>query len=857
MELLERERFLEALTEYAAEAVDGHGRFVMVTGEHGIGKTSLIDTFRELHGELRWLWGACDGSFTPHPLAPLYEIAQDIGGPLLELCRSDADRRAIFAAFLDELESSDQPTAVVVEDLHWSDESTLDWLLHLARRIGKTRTLVIVSYRDDGLLADSALRTAIAQIVTHRSTSRLSLLPLSADGVRRLAAGDGFEAERLHELTGGNPFYLTEVLAAGLDEVPQNVADVVTARAATLSEPAQTMLQAAAVLGRPSALELLAAVGDVDPAVLDECLTAGALVGTTGHYGFRHELSRQAVEYSIPDHRRTQLHAAALRLIQSGPGASDHARLAFHADGANSRAAAVRHASIAARKAAQLSSHREAIAQYERALRFAEEADVETRATLLEGLSESLSLRDRWEEASIHREAALGLRRQLGDPEAVSKNLRAQASCLWRLCRGDEAQRASDESFQLMAGAPDSLEKGWALTSYAAGWLDDPAESLRLATTGLALAEHHGDGPLRARALATIGYQKFNLGDEGWTEMEQSLRIAADVGSAPAVTHGYVNLYEAAVGHLREKDYEWCFTEGMAAGRDNDLNVYTICLRGSRAIVLMRRGQLAEAIELSTRTLAEEMSAINRMHLLIPLALSLARQGEPAALDHLREARVLGDASGDAEWIIQIAAAHAQVAWLTGDGGLVDEAMIGVLDRGELQDPWHRGAFAVWLQRIGRLDRELGTVPPPYGLELAGDNLGAADAWRALGCPFDEASALFFSGSPEALKRAHQIFSDLGAVPATALARQALREAGERPPRGARTTTRAHPHGLTAREAEVLELVRERISNKEIAERLFISERTVDHHVAAVLAKLGVASRAEASKVTASVSIRK
>jgi len=163
MELLERGRFLDVLDEYARDAAAGSGRFVLLAGEAGVGKTSLLEAFRERRPELRWLWGACDGSFTPRPLGPLYEIAMDVGGRPAELCTNGADRRELFAAFLDELNGADG-TVVVIEDLHWADDATLDWLRHLARRVAGIPAMVVASYRDDEPASDNPLRGVIGQV---------------------------------------------------------------------------------------------------------------------------------------------------------------------------------------------------------------------------------------------------------------------------------------------------------------------------------------------------------------------------------------------------------------------------------------------------------------------------------------------------------------------------------------------------------------------------------------------------------------------------------------------------------------------------------------------------------------------
>src|SRR6185437_4108286 len=128
MELLERASFLDALAGYATEARHGSGRLVLVSGESGIGKTALAEAFQaQLHGA-RWLWGACDGLLTPRPLGPLFDIAAQAGGRLLQLCGQGAARDQLFGAFLAELDSPAPLTVTVIEDVHWADEATLDLL---------------------------------------------------------------------------------------------------------------------------------------------------------------------------------------------------------------------------------------------------------------------------------------------------------------------------------------------------------------------------------------------------------------------------------------------------------------------------------------------------------------------------------------------------------------------------------------------------------------------------------------------------------------------------------------------------------------------------------------------------------
>jgi len=847
MSLLERDSFFDALNGYADEASAGNGRFVMVTGEAGIGKTALLEAIRDAREDFRWLWGVCDGAFTPQPLGPLHDIAGSVGGELVAQFRPGVDRRTLFASFLADLEASRRPTAVVVEDLHWADEATLDWLRFLARRIARTRTLLLVSYRDDELGEDAALRSVIGQIATHRSTSRLSLPALSPAAVREMAGG---RAGEMFRLTSGNPFYIRELLDAGLEDVPATVADVVTARVSQLSDASRALLEAAAVLGHPEEASLIGRVAGVEPAGLDECVVAGVLVGDDGRFRYRHELTRLAVEQQVPQYRRSRLHASALAALEAQPADPEPARLAHHAEGSGDVGATLRYAVAAAQAAAAMRSHREVVAQYERGLRVATDLPLEQLADIEEGLAEALSLGDDWERSVVHRERAVALRRSLGDPEALARNLRRYANALWRLCRGQEADRVAAEMLELMRDAPDSLERGMALSYYGILHEPDSEQAEKLLAEAYRISENLEDDSMTASALMGVGYQELQRGEDGLSTMVRSLELAKQAGNDYLAATQYSNVYEIAAEQLRFADFEWAFTEGMEFAVDADMPVFTYCIRAGHASVLMRQGRLDDAIDLATELRRDTMSPVNRLHMLVPLVEALFRRGDDAAArTQLADIRELVRGNGEAAWQTHIATAMAQGAWLTGDRSLLDEEFRHWTGRANCADPWLHGDLAGWLQRLGEPVRPGRVLPPPFALQLEGRHGEAAAWWREHGCPFEEGMAHYDAGDPGDLRRALELFTQIGAEPAAARTRQALRAAGERViPRGPRQATRADPHGLTQREAEVLPLLQEGLTNAEIADRLVISRRTVDHHVSAVLAKLGATSRTDLAR---------
>ena len=235
MQLLERESSLASLAGYAEEARRGEGRLALVTGEAGVGKSALVEQLERELAEARWSWGACDGLFTPRPLGPLFDLAAQLGGEMLELCRAQAGREELFAALLRQVSDPGTLDVVVVEDIHWADEATLDMLRLVGRRIKNAGVLLIATYRDEDLAAGDPLRAALGELARQPAARRVELAPLSADAVRHLAGPAGLDAAELYRLTGGNPFYVRAVIAAGVTRVPAAARDAVLARAVGLS----------------------------------------------------------------------------------------------------------------------------------------------------------------------------------------------------------------------------------------------------------------------------------------------------------------------------------------------------------------------------------------------------------------------------------------------------------------------------------------------------------------------------------------------------------------------------------------------------------------------------------------------
>ena len=245
MELLERTPFLATLAEYAAEARRGDGRLVLVSGESGMGKTVLLEAFQQRMPGARWLWGGCDGLLTPRPLGPLFDISAQLGGGFADLCDGGAPRDRLFTGFLAELGPPAAFTIAVIEDVHWADEATIDLLSFLGRRLARTPALLLASYRDDELAADHPLRVVLGDLATQRATRRMKLPPLTVEAVRELVGERDVDAAELRRITGGNPFYVSEIIDAGWPSVPATVRDAVGARLARSGNGTREMVEAA------------------------------------------------------------------------------------------------------------------------------------------------------------------------------------------------------------------------------------------------------------------------------------------------------------------------------------------------------------------------------------------------------------------------------------------------------------------------------------------------------------------------------------------------------------------------------------------------------------------------------------
>ena len=849
--LLERQAELQILGTAVERAGAGRGSAVLVLGEAGIGKTSLVHAFlAAAAGRARVLAGACEDLLTPRALRPRRDAARAApDGPLVAALSPRADPDLVFAAVCDELALPPSPAVLVIEDVHWADGATLDVLRYLCPRVRSLPAVLLVTYRDDALARDHPLRGLLG-VLGSTAATRLRLTRLTAGAVRELAASTDIDPGELFRLTGGNPFFVTEVLANPGDIVPPTVVDAVLARVRTLSPPAQTALDRLAVIPSGAEVDLLRVLaGDLAPVA--EAERAGVVEVRGGVVAFRHELARRAVVESLPASVRLELNADVLRALLTRPG-RDPFRVLHHAVEAGDDAAVITHGQAAAREAGRVGAHPQAAACYAQVLARGHRLPTARRAALGEAYSWALSNSNQLHFAVAAAATAADLWQQDGDDRRLVRALVTLSRQQWLTERPAAARASAERALELARPLGDGYQSALA-TGNLGGLLvviDREQDGLPYLDESIDIAERSGAASVAALCRNYRGSALLQLGDlSGREDLLRSVAHANELGNHEFVMRAYYNLIEGLwrLGGYREAlGY---IEQGETFGRDTDFRVYGYMFAARRCRLALMRGQWAQA-EAGLRELLDgqdDPGMIGRETVPI-LARVLVRQGSAAAPEWLALAARHAAGADVLEWLVPTGLAHIEHAWLTGDhkvAGPYPELLLERTDRpGTLV--W-RGELLVYLRRLGHPDRAFPDCPEPYASALRGDWRSAADAWLGDGDPYERAVELAESGQVEPTLEALTVLDGLGAKPAAALVRRRLRGLGvarlPRPQPG----TLTNPAGLTDRQLEILRLVATGLSNAEIAHRLVVSPRTVDHHVSAVLQKLGVQKRREAA----------
>jgi DNA-binding CsgD family transcriptional regulator/tetratricopeptide (TPR) repeat protein len=788
---------------------------------------------------VRILWGACEPLHTARPLGPLLDVVERTGGDLAAQLAGAARPHDVATALLRELRAH-PGTVLVLEDVHWADEATLDVLMLLAPRVGDAPALVVATYRDDEPDAGQ-FRFVLGELL--RRCRRLRIHPFSEAAVRQLAEPHGVDGRELHRSTGGNPFFVTEVLAAAGGDLPETVREAVLARARRLSPAAQRLVEAVAVVPGQVDVSLLGEIAGALGERLEECLGSGILRADRRHISFRHELARRAVADATAPDRAIALHRAALAALAEGPAElRDVAALAHHADAAGESEAALRWAPAAAEIAAAAGAHREAAGQYERALRHAGSLPLEQRVALLQRRADECWLSSQFEEGIAAQREVLSAHRRLGDARREGSALRVLSRLLFFAARADEGEPLAAEAVAILERLPagHDLAMAYGNLSQRCMAIEDSEGALRWGRRALELAERLGDTEALVYALTNIGVAELQAAPDGGVEkVERALALAREHQLDEYAGRAYSSLVLWPV-HFRRYDLAARhMDEGLAFCSERGLEIWRLYLLAARSRLELDRGRWDEATDCAEPVLRSPRSSpIARGTALVTIALVRARRGDPDVASPLGEASAIARAlAEEPAQVVPMAAAEAEVAWLDGRPEAVGELTDAALRLARARRArWAVRELTYWRRLAGLVD------------DVDAGGPGSPEAWLRLGCPYEAALLEAETGDEASARAALERLGELGAQAAARAVAARLRDRGVRHvPRGPRSQTRRNPAGLTARELTVLTLLADGLQNVEIATRLVLSVRTVEHHVAAILRKLGCRTRGAAA----------
>jgi DNA-binding CsgD family transcriptional regulator len=841
--LLERETQLRQLAAAMADAEAGSGHMVLIEGDAGIGKSSLVEHFSRVQPPGRVLLGTCDPMGTPQALAPFLELAGGLEPNLpAELSSSSAPGPRLFAAL------SIAPSLLIVEDVHWADQATLDVLRYLGRRVARLPALIVTTFRSDEAAAGSPLGVVLGDLATAAGVSRMELAPLSLAATRVLAGGD---AVLLHRLTGGNPFFIREVMASGGLDVPATVRDAVMARASRLSAAARAALGAAAVAGTRTPEARLVALLDRDGTPrwgMEEAMWSGFLVRDAGAVRFRHELVHAAIGDATAPARRQRLHAAMLVLLRDEPvGPDGNAALVHHAEGAGDAAAVLAFAPPAAARAAALSAHHEAEVLYGKALAVVTAPG--QRAQLTEARAHQLYLAGSLPDALDGHRAAAELWGRQGEAAAQARNLARVSYLSFLVGEYDSVEQAADAAIACLAGLPPGPElaaiyDGRSRLRFMAS---DPAGAVRWGQLAHELALRLGDGELVLEAAVTLGAARMLRGDaDGAVMLRHALgdaraRVLEDLAARATLYLAWLPLLQRSY-HGVERHLE----EGLRYADDHELLYWRQLLAAARVRYWFDQGRWREAEDEAGQIMDEVRP--NRLafaQVLTAVGALRVRQGREDAGGCLERAKALARDHPELDTVAPVASALVERAVLSGEVGQARVMAGAALD--QASGAWERGALWFWGRQAGAHLAPTASLAEPYALLRGGDWRASAAWWQTRGCRYEHAMTLSLSGDGDALREAVRLLDELDARAAAALLRRRLRALGMgQIPRGPRAFARSNAARLTEREHEVLALIAEGLSNPAIARRLFLSPKTVERHVSAVLRKLDVDDRTAA-----------
>jgi DNA-binding CsgD family transcriptional regulator/tetratricopeptide (TPR) repeat protein len=854
MELIERDIFLALLQSKFENISEGEGHCVFVSGEAGIGKTSLVKTFcKELKKTSNIYLGTCDALFTPRPLAPLYDILLQIGKGLPENSGDIADRTAFFTRVFHELSNKKEPGLIIFEDIHWADEATLDFIKFLGRRITQLRYLFILTYRDNEIHSRHPLRNVLGQL-NPDSFTHIQLLPLSRQAVEKMAEEKGYNGKEVYSISGGNPFYVNEILASYSDGIPDNIKDSILSVYNRQDEKTKHTWEILSVLPTGFEIRYLEKMEPLYAVAIEQSLGSKIIILKDGLLFFKHELYRRTIEMSLSPLVRVALNKKILDMFRENfEQNGETERIIHHAKNANEYGFVVHYAPIAARQAAAVGAHIEASKLYLSAIEYYQGNDEDTLIQFYESYAYECYLTNRIREAIIYTGKSLTLWKKKNDTEKIGNSMRFLSRLWWFEGNREQAENFGGQAIEVLDKQPSSRVKAMAYSNMSQLKMlsDEAAECIFWGEKAIAIARELNDDETLSHALNNVGAVQMRIqssAQKGLDLLHQSLDIALKNSYHEHVARAYTNI---GCNGVAMKDYisaKKAFEKGIQYCEERDLHSWTTYMLSWKARIDLETGNWKEAYSIADNLIKNEnQPPVVKIGALAVAVKIKIRRGDHDVLALLLEEKTMAFEAMELQRIIPALSSLLEYEWLTGKIFIETD----ILDRIKAMikhshNVFGNSEFAFWLLKVRKQHLPLREIYEGYDVSSVTKSMKAAVVWEKLGCPYEQALALF-EGTDNDKRKAITIVHALGADAVYDKMKLEMRTSGIKSiPRGIRKTTQSNVALLTGRELDVLQLLKEGIQNKEIAARLFISAKTVDHHISSILFKLDVNSRSKA-----------
>lgn len=773
--LLERGRELETLHACAAAARDtGRGRLVLVSGEAGVGKSALVRAFLEgLAPDVTVHVGGCDDLVAPRSLGPFQDMAAEpaSGDEALRATIEAGTMPEVLPALLAFLGQG--PCVAVVEDLHWADDATLDAVRYLSRRVTNVPVVLVATFRSSGLAGDHPLTRLLGSLLGDHVV-RLPLGPLSVAAVRDLGGFDEDDAAEAHRITGGNPFFVTEVIAAGVDAVPTTVRDAVLGRIAGLRPEVRDLLRRLSVVPGRAERWLAEALTTGSPPLV-EAEASGVLVGDPDSLSFRHELARRAVESSLTATERRAAHREVLDVLLEVPGVS-RARLVHHAAFGGRVRELVEIGPEAAAEATRQGAHRQSAEILRLVLEAPHGLSDHVTARLWAERSYSSYVVNRFDAAFTCAETAVALADRSEDRLVLMDALPVLARAAM-FARGPEAaRRAAQRAVEVSRREGDRVRLAAALTELARSHSNLPSVSVvaqpspaseHAAAEALAIALELERPELVARSLCYRGEGRMSRGDlDGFEDLERAVALAVSDPRVETRVRCLVNAAGSAFRAGRLEDVERLVATGLGLAEECEFFAGQYRLRLTRAAARASSGAWDAAVD----ELESLLRSPGEPGIMAPMARSilarlLARRGEPQARAVLAAAAAdrRRTQSAFVSGVLEVAA--AELGWLDGSLGEAPRSTTETLRRVTAEG--HAGVAAELAAYLRRAEVPVATPPDPPGPwapTLAGRTADAVEAWTAIGERYERAVVQSAAEDPEQRDEALRTLVSLGAT---------------------------------------------------------------------------------------------